>query len=292
MLAHEVEAWLLVHHAAIVPNFAVLVEDRQRDEVEAALEAGRPNDVRDLMYTSVFQPWKPFLDAGHLAQALNARSREIFRQIVESYLATGEPVGSRNLARIIPMTLSPASVRNVMADLEAAGLIFSPHTSAGRLPTETGLRFFVDSMMQLGDVGQEERERIVREARPDLEPAIAVVSHRFWRERLELDPQVIGRTVVVNARPYTVVGVLPERLRSMPGLGLSPAIYLPISRSLVPDLYEPRSGHLLLVGRLRTGQSMQQGRAALGAVAERLAVSYGDKRFGSKPTVVARSAAR
>src|SRR5437868_13636580 len=71
---------------------------------------------------------------------LNERSREIFRQIVESYLATGEPVGSRNLARIIPMTLSPASVRNVMADLEQAGLVYAPHTSAGRLPTERGLR--------------------------------------------------------------------------------------------------------------------------------------------------------
>jgi len=123
-----------------------------------------------------------------------------------------------------------------------------------------------------------------REARPDLEPTIAVVSHRFWREKLEQDPQVIGRTIVVNARPYTVVGVLPERLRSMPGLGLSPALYLPISRSLVPDLYEPKAGHLLLVGRLAPGQSMLQGRAALAAVAERLAESYGDKRFGSKPS--------
>ena len=79
---------------------------------------------------------------------LNDRSREIFRQIVESYLATGEPVGSRNLARILPMPLSPASIRNVMSDLEAAGLIFAPHTSAGRLPTEIGLRFFVDAMME------------------------------------------------------------------------------------------------------------------------------------------------
>ena len=70
---------------------------------------------------------------------LNERSREIFRQIVESYLATGEPVGSRNLSRIIPMTLSPASVRNVMQDLEQLGLIYAPHTSAGRLPTELGL---------------------------------------------------------------------------------------------------------------------------------------------------------
>ena len=72
-----------------------------------------------------------------LAQ-LNERSREIFRQVVESYLATGEPVGSRNLSRIIPMTLSPASVRNVMSDLEQLGLVYAPHTSAGRLPTEKG----------------------------------------------------------------------------------------------------------------------------------------------------------
>src|SRR3954469_8288380 len=91
---------------------------------------------------------------------LNDRSREIFRQIVESYLVTGEPVGSRNLSRILPMALSPASIRNVMADLEAAGLIFAPHTSAGRLPTETGLRFFVDAMMEIGDVTAEERGRI------------------------------------------------------------------------------------------------------------------------------------
>jgi heat-inducible transcriptional repressor len=94
-----------------------------------------------------------------LAQ-LNERSREIFRQIVESYLATGEPVGSRNIARLIPMTLSPASVRNVMADLEQLGLVYAPHTSAGRLPTEIGLRFFVDALMQVGDVTERERQSI------------------------------------------------------------------------------------------------------------------------------------
>src|SRR3712207_3761824 len=91
---------------------------------------------------------------------LNERSREIFRQIVESYLTTGEPVGSRNLSRIIPMTLSPASVRNVMADLEQAGLIYAPHTSAGRLPTERGLRFFVDALMQIGDLSETDRRAI------------------------------------------------------------------------------------------------------------------------------------
>src|SRR5499427_192385 len=92
--------------------------------------------------------------------ALNERSREIFRQIVDSYLATGEPVGSRNLSRLIAMPLSPASVRNVMQDLEELGLIYAPHTSAGRLPTERGLRFFVDALMQIGDLSDRDREAI------------------------------------------------------------------------------------------------------------------------------------
>ena len=94
-----------------------------------------------------------------LAQ-LNERSRDIFRQIVESYLATGEPVGSRNISRLITVPLSPASVRNVMSDLEQLGLIYAPHTSAGRLPTELGLRFFVDALMQVGDLTEAERQSI------------------------------------------------------------------------------------------------------------------------------------
>ncbi|MDR1828760.1 MAG: heat-inducible transcriptional repressor HrcA [Methylobacteriaceae bacterium] len=91
---------------------------------------------------------------------LNDRSREIFRRIVENYLETGEPVGSRNLSRLLPLSLSPASIRNVMADLEQAGLIYAPHTSAGRLPTELGLRFFVDAILEIGDIPQNERQHI------------------------------------------------------------------------------------------------------------------------------------
>ena len=88
------------------------------------------------------------------------RSREIFRQIVESYLATGEPVGSRNISRLLQLSLSPASVRNVMSDLEQLGLIYAPHTSAGRLPTELGLRFFVDALMQIGDLNETDKRAI------------------------------------------------------------------------------------------------------------------------------------
>jgi heat-inducible transcriptional repressor len=91
---------------------------------------------------------------------LNERSRAILRQIVDSYLTTGEPVGSRNLSRVLPMTLSPASIRNVMSDLEHAGLIYAPHTSAGRLPTHSGLRMFVDGLLEVGDLSEEERRKI------------------------------------------------------------------------------------------------------------------------------------
>jgi heat-inducible transcriptional repressor len=98
-------------------------------------------------------------DAGAL-RSLNQRSLDIFRRIVEGYLITGEPVGSRNLSRLLPNPLSPASIRNVMQSLEESGLIFAPHTSAGRLPTESGLRFFVDALLEIGDIDEDERRRI------------------------------------------------------------------------------------------------------------------------------------
>jgi heat-inducible transcriptional repressor len=94
---------------------------------------------------------------------LNERSREVFRQIVETYLTTGEPVGSRNLSRSLPMTLSPASVRNVMADLEGLGLVYAPHASAGRLPTQTGLRLFIDGLLELGDLTDVEQSQIEKQ---------------------------------------------------------------------------------------------------------------------------------
>ncbi|NMA98862.1 MAG: heat-inducible transcriptional repressor HrcA [Phyllobacteriaceae bacterium] len=93
---------------------------------------------------------------------LNARSQEIFRRLVERYLDTGMPVGSRDLSRLLQVELSPASVRNVMADLEDLGLIAAPHTSAGRAPTQQGLRFFVDSMLEVGAVDEDQRQQISR----------------------------------------------------------------------------------------------------------------------------------
>ncbi len=91
---------------------------------------------------------------------IDARSREIFRRLVETYLKTGEPVGSRTLSQDQRIAVSAATVRNVMADLTDLGLLHAPHISAGRLPTEFGLRLFVDSLLQIGDLSEEERRAI------------------------------------------------------------------------------------------------------------------------------------
>lgn len=91
---------------------------------------------------------------------LSARARDIFRVVVESYLGSGAPVGSRTISRLAGLNLSPASIRNVMQDLEELGLLAAPHTSAGRMPTETGLRLFVDGMMQAAEPSPEERAAI------------------------------------------------------------------------------------------------------------------------------------
>jgi len=91
---------------------------------------------------------------------LNERSRDILRHIVDAYMESGEPVGSRTISRRLAMSLSPATIRNVMADLQEAGLLYAPHHSAGRLPTERGLSLFVSGLLEFGGLSKEERENI------------------------------------------------------------------------------------------------------------------------------------
>ncbi|WP_134724937.1 heat-inducible transcriptional repressor HrcA [Paracoccus luteus] len=105
------------------------------------------------------------MPAPSLLSDLNDRSREVFRRVVESYLDTGEPVGSRTLTR--GMAVSAATIRNVMQDLEYLGLLESPHVSAGRFPTQLGLRLFVDGLMEVDPVGPEDRARIAEIIGPD-----------------------------------------------------------------------------------------------------------------------------
>lgn len=114
--------------------------------------APRPNAYSTSVTSSL-------LFRGPVLSDLDARARDIFRRIVETYLETGEPVGSRTLARG-GLSLSPASIRNTMQDLTQLGLLGAPHVSAGRLPTHAGLRLFVDGLLEVGDVGDEERRMI------------------------------------------------------------------------------------------------------------------------------------
>ncbi len=95
-----------------------------------------------------------------LLEELNERSREVFRRLVEAYLETGEPVGSRTLTRSLEEKISPATVRNVMQDLEFMGLLDSPHVSAGRIPTDNGLRLFVDGFLEMSTLDEKDRVRI------------------------------------------------------------------------------------------------------------------------------------
>ena len=99
-------------------------------------------------------------ETGKILEEMNARSREVFRRVVEGYLATGDPVGSRTLTRELSEKVSAATVRNVMQDLEYLGLLDSPHVSAGRVPTQLGLRMFVDGLLEVRELSDEDRGAI------------------------------------------------------------------------------------------------------------------------------------
>jgi heat-inducible transcriptional repressor len=99
-------------------------------------------------------------EATHILSEMNERSREVFRRVVESYLASGDPIGSRTLTRSMTEKLSAATIRNVMQDLEFMGLLGSAHISAGRIPTQQGLRMFVDGLLEVGDIASADRALI------------------------------------------------------------------------------------------------------------------------------------
>ncbi|MDX1782478.1 MAG: heat-inducible transcriptional repressor HrcA, partial [Thalassovita sp.] len=96
-------------------------------------------------------------DGKNILAELNDRSREVFRRVVEGYLSTGDPVGSRSLTREMSEKVSAATIRNVMQDLEYMGLLDSPHVSAGRVPTQMGLRMFVDGLLEVRDLDHSDR---------------------------------------------------------------------------------------------------------------------------------------
>ena len=93
-------------------------------------------------------------------QELSGRNTEIFKKLVEAYIETGDPVGSVSLAKRLNINLSPSTIRSIMADLVDSGLLYSPHVSSGRIPTTKGLKFFLDGLLEIGDVSKDDREKI------------------------------------------------------------------------------------------------------------------------------------
>src|ERR1700679_3163046 len=120
---------------------------------------GGPSEIA-LLFKDLEVGATPIDQARLIASELGERPREVFRHLVDAFLTSGEPVGSRTLSQRLPVSLSPASIRNVMADLESMGLLYSPHTSAGRVPTERGLRLFVDGLLEIGELAPNERAAI------------------------------------------------------------------------------------------------------------------------------------
>ena len=172
-------------------------------------------------------------------EELDKRSREVFRHIVDAYVETGEPVGSKTLSTRLGMSLSPATIRNVMADLEAAGLLYAPHTSAGRLPTEAGLRFFVHGILEVGDLTPQEQTEIDHQCKTTgksfsnlLEDATKTLSGLSRCAGLVLSPKqdtILKHIEFVNLNPGRVLvvlitedGVVENRIIEVP-LGIPPS---------------------------------------------------------------------
>ena len=214
--------------------------------------------------------------------AMDERSREVFRRIVEAYVDTGEPVGSRTLSRQLNDPLSPATIRNVMADLQDLGLLYSPHTSSGRLPTDLGLRLFVDGLLEVGRLSSDEREKIEaqcaaggRSVNQVLEQASTLLAGMGRGaglviapksdsplKHVEFVPLGPGRTLVVLV---TERGLVENRVIETP-LGLTPAQLVQASNFLSAQL----TGRTLVEARQDILQRLEQSRAELDQLSQKV----------------------
>jgi heat-inducible transcriptional repressor len=214
--------------------------------------------------------------------ALSERSREVFRTLVEAYLDTGEPVGSRTLSRSLAEGVSPATVRNVMQDLELLGLLDSPHVSAGRVPTQLGLRLFVDGILELGDVAGSERTEIERTLSGDdqdlghlLDRAGSLLSGLTQSASLVLAPKAeapIRHIEFVALAPDRVLVVLVtadghvENRIFAPPAGLTPSAM----RAAANFLNAVLEGRTLSEMRTTVGEEIAKNRAELDTLAQSL----------------------
>ena len=212
---------------------------------------------------------------------LSERARDIFRQVVESYLDSGLPVGSRTISRISGLNLSPASIRNVMQDLEETGLLAAPHTSAGRIPTESGLRLFVDGMMQAAQPSAEERAAIegrlgrggpIEEALAATTAALSGLSHCAGIVLVPKREPVLRQFGFVPLSPGQALAVMvggdgsvENRVVELPP-GVSSSTLVEVGNYVSSRL----SGLTLPQALARVAEEIKAGEAALDAAAQEL----------------------
>jgi heat-inducible transcriptional repressor len=212
---------------------------------------------------------------------LSDRARDVFRLVVEAYLESGHPVGSRTIAKTSALNLSPASIRNVMQDLEEAGLLAAPHTSAGRIPTESGLRLFVDGIMRSAEPSAEERAAIetlidrsgpIEQAISNATAALSGLSACAGIVLVPKEEPVLRQLAFVPLSPTQAVAVLvgadgavENRVVDLPP-GLSPAALTEVGNYVSARL----SGLTLTDAQARLAQEIHAGRAALDRAAQQL----------------------
>ena len=212
---------------------------------------------------------------------LTDRARDIFRAVVDGYLASGLPVGSKTIALAAGLNLSPASIRGVMGELEALGLLASPHTSAGRIPTELGLRLFVDGMMQTLEPSADERAAIEARAGAGgpVEEALAATTAALSGlsacaglvlvPKRELTLRSIGFVSLSPTQALAVLvaedGSVENRVVALPP-GMMPSTLVAAGNFMSATL----AGLTLAEARARIERELADGRAALDGAARAL----------------------
>jgi heat-inducible transcriptional repressor len=212
---------------------------------------------------------------------LSERARAVFQMVVEAYVESGQPIGSRTLSKTSSLNLSPASIRNVMQDLEEAGLIAAPHTSAGRIPTESGLRLFVDGIMQAAEPSPQERAAIeglidrpgpIEEAIGNATAALSGLSACAGIVLVPKEEPVLRQLAFVPLSPGQALAVLvgadgsvENRVMDVPP-GLSPGALAEVGNYVSARL----SGLTLSDAQVRLGEEISAGRAALDQATQQL----------------------
>jgi putative ABC transport system permease protein len=264
------------------------IEEECRDTRRVAFVHNLARDLRYTLRSLLRQPLLLITATVSIAVAVGANTA-IFNLASELLFSMPSARDPEQLVRIRMSGSSHVSYRQWQALQESGALgglagyqietdvnWRGPDQSVSLLPLIVTANFFdvLGAPIALG------RGFTAAEADAAQHPAVAVISHAFWQKRLGGDANVLGRTLIFNGRPYTVLGVLPSTLRALPGYGVAPEVYLPLSRELMPDLDEGRAAAVELVGRLQERQTMAQGRAALAAAGQRVGQLFGDTHFG------------